>query len=234
MKRLLPITVLSFLFSVQVIAQKKEFEKELYIGAGGGALMSSVDFKPNVEQGQLWGVHGGISARYISEKNIGGLQLEINYAQSGWVEKFSPETNFAYNRTLHYLQIPLLWHIYGGDKIRFIFNAGPQLGFLLGSSDSMNEALAADIAAKKQQNPEKEKEIGMRYNLKPRKIDYGIIGGIGMEFKTGAGNISLEGRYYFGLGDIFENRRTKENFLFDRSANRIIEVKLSYFFKKLF
>ena len=120
-------------------------------------------------------------------------------------------------------------HVYFGKKVRFVINAGPQLGFLLGSSQNMNDALAADIAAKKQQNPDA--PIGMQYSLEPRKFDYGLIGGIGMELKTGVGNIELEGRYYFGLGDVFESRKSKEDFYFNRSAHRIIEAKLTYYYR---
>ncbi len=93
----------------------------------------------------------------------------------------------------------------------------------------MNEALSADVAARREENPDE--QIGMQYVLEPRSFDYGLVGGVGMELKTGAGNVELEGRYYFGLGDVFENRKTQENFFFNRSAHRIIEAKLSYFFK---
>ncbi|WP_436416607.1 porin family protein [Petrimonas sp.] len=227
MKRFLPI-FLFFLISVQLFAQKKEFEKELYVGVGGGALMSSVDFMPNVLQKQHLGIHGGISAKYITEKHL-GLLLELNYAQRGWTEDFPAESGFSYTKTLNYLEIPFMTHVYFGKKVRFVINAGPQLGFLLGSSQNMNDALAADIAAKKQQNPDA--PIGMQYSLEPRKFDYGLIGGIGMELKTGVGNIELEGRYYFGLGDVFESRKSKEDFYFNRSAHRIIEAKLTYYYR---
>ena len=227
MKRFLPI-FLFFLISVQLFAQKKEFEKELYVGVGGGALMSSVDFMPNVLQKQHLGIHGGISAKYITEKHL-GLLLELNYAQRGWTEDFPAESGFSYTKTLNYLEIPFMTHVYFGKKVRFVINAGPQLGFLLGSSQNMNDALAADIAAKKQQNPDA--PISMQYSLEPRKFDYGLIGGIGMELKTGVGNIELEGRYYFGLGDVFESRKSKEDFYFNRSAHRIIEAKLTYYYR---
>lgn len=239
MKRLLRTILLFFLLSVQIFAQKNDFEKELYIGVGGGALMSSVDFLPTVLQKSNLGIHGGISAKYISEKHL-GLLLELNYAQRGWTEDFPAESGFTYSKTLNYLEIPFMTHVYFGKKVRFIINAGPQLGFLLGSSDNMNEALAADITAKRQQEPER--LIGMQYVSEPKRFDYGIIGGVGMEFKTGVGNMALEGRYYFGLADLFRNRKTgdkeeteeielKDRFFFNRSSHRIIEAKLSYFFK---
>lgn len=68
-----------------------------------------------------------------------------------------------------------------------------------------------------------------QYSSELRRFDYGITGGLGMEFKSGIGNLQLEGRYYFGLGDVFENRKSRNN-IFNRSANRNIIVKLTYFF----
>lgn len=227
MKRILPIILWLFLFALPASAQKKQFEQEFYIGAGGGALMSSVDFVPAVLQKSHYGVYGGVSAKYISEKSL-GLILELNYAQRGWTEDFAPESGFAYDRTLHYLEIPLMTHVYFGNNVRFVINAGPQLGFLLKSNAAMNEALSNDIETQKQQNPTA--PIGMQYSSDSRNFDYGLIGGAGIELKTGAGNIQLEGRYYFGLGDIFENRKSKDNF-FNRSAHRVIAAKLTYYFE---
>lgn len=228
MKRLLPLIFLFFLFATKLSAQKTDFEKEFYVGFGGGALMSSVDFVPAVSQKQHLGIHAGISAKYISEKYL-GLLLELNYAQRGWVEEFPPESDFSYSKTLNYIEIPFMTHVYFGRKVRFNVNAGPQVSFLLGSSGNMNDALAADIEAKKKEDPNA--RIGLQYSSEPKKFDYGIIGGVGVELKTGVGNMVLEGRYYFGLGDIFESRKSKADFSFNRSAHRVIEAKLSYFFK---
>ena len=226
MKRFLPIFLLFILFATHLFAQKNDFKKELYIGVGGGAMMPSVDFVPIVFQTNKFGVHGGISAKYISEKSL-GLQMEVNFAQRGWTEEFPAETGFAYSRTLQYIEIPLMTHIYFGNKFRFVVNLGPQLSFLVGNSAQMNDALTKDIAAKTVENPDYKVA---QYSDALKKFDYGLIGGVGMELKTGIGNMTLEGRYYFGLGDIFESRKSK-NPLFNRSANRIIEARLTYFFK---
>ena len=220
--------ILLFLCSAQISAQKNQFDKELYIGVGGGAFASSVDFSPSVSQQPFIGIHGGVSAKYISEKHL-GLLVELNYAQRGWMEDFSPESGFSYDKRLNYLELPFMTHVYFCKKVRFLINAGPQLGFLLSSSDNMNDALAADIAARREADPDT--QIGMQYTLEPRRFDYGLVGGVGMEVRTGAGSLQLEGRYYFGLGDIFENRKSKADFFFSRSAHRIIEAKLSYLFK---
>ncbi len=208
-----------------VFAQKNDFKPELAVGINGGALYSSVDFSPAVLQKTKLGATGGITARYISEKSL-GLQVELNFSQRGWTEEFD-STGFAYSRTLNYVEIPLLWHIYFGDKMRFIMNMGPQLSCLIGSSAEMSDALAADIESRRQADTTA--KIGMQYYDVRTKFDYGLIGGLGMELKSGIGSFILEGRYYFGFGDIFENGRTATSY-FSRSAHRLIEAKLSYLY----
>lgn len=210
-------------------AQLNNFRNEFYVGTGGGALFSTVDFMPVVSQQSMMGIYGGLSAKYITEKHL-GLVAELNYTQRGWTEEFDAEQNFAYSRTLNYLEIPFMTHIYFGRNIRFIVNAGPQISILLNDNPEMNQALADDLAARKEANPEA--QIGVQYGpfSELSRVDYGLIGGIGMELKTGIGDFDLEGRYYFGLGDVFTSRRS-DNAFFSRSAHRLIEAKLTYYVK---
>lgn len=61
-----------------------------------------------------------------------------------------------------------------------------------------------------------------------RKFDYGIAGGLGIEYShPKVGHFLLEGRYYYGLGDIFGN--SKRDY-FGRSNNGSIIIKLTYLF----
>ena len=221
------LLISAVIFSLNLSAQKEEFKKELYVGFGGGALMSSVDFVPSILQKRNLGIHGGLSAKYISEKHL-GLILELNYAQRGWKEDFEENPDFLYSRTLNYLEIPFMTHVYFGNKVRFVFNAGPQIGILLNHSSQMSDELMLHVNQIQEQGNEK---YGAQYNNDLKKFDYGIIGGAGFELNTGAGSFQLEGRYYFGLGDVFESRKSKDNFFFNRSAHRIIEAKLTYFFR---
>jgi hypothetical protein len=210
-------------------AQREIFKGELYLGVGGGSLFSKVDFVPSVPMGFKQGIYGGISAKYISEKHL-GIVMEINYSQRGWEEEFESSSDFSYSRTLNYVDIPFMTHIYAGRKTRFIINIGPQISFLVGDNQKMSQALSDDLDARRAEDPEA--RIGMQYEgmYDLKKVDYGLIGGIGMEFKTGIGDFDLEGRYYFGLGDIFTSRRS-ENAYFSRSASRVIGVKLTYYMR---
>ena len=228
MKPFLPILLLAIISINPVVAQKKDaFKSEFYLGVGGGAMSTSLDFMPTIQQAFMMGVKGGISTKVITEKHL-GLVAEVNYAKRGWTEEFDPELDFSYSRTLDYLEIPVLTHIYFGKKLRFIVNAGPQISILLNDKQTMSQALADDIAEKQAADPEA--PIGVQYSSSDalKKLDYGLTGGAGLELKMGRGNLNLEGRYYFGLGDLFESRRS-QNAYFSRSAHRLIEAKLTYY-----
>lgn len=230
MRPLLLTIILAMLCTFSAYTQKKDiFKNEFYIGAGGGVMSSSLDFMPTVQQSYLMGINGGISARYITEKHL-GLIAELNYAQRGWKEEFNTEQDFAYSRTLNYLEIPFMTHVYFGKKIRFIINAGPQISLLLNDNPKMSQALAQDMAEKQAADPNA--KIGYQYSpfSELKKVDYGLIGGAGIELQTLLGIFNLEGRYYFGLGDVFESRRS-ENAYFSRSAHRLIETRLTYYIK---
>ncbi|MDR1517320.1 MAG: PorT family protein [Dysgonamonadaceae bacterium] len=230
MKKILALVALTLSLGFSLNAQSKEFKPQLFIGAGGGMIFSTVDFQPKVLQTQQRGVSGGFSVKYISEKHL-GLIGEINYTQRGWKEQFEDNADFAYNRRLNYLEMPLMTHIYMGRAVRFIINVGPQIGFLLGNSADMSPALSAKMAEAESAaaTDEAKKQVGPQYKEIQKKFDYGIIGGLGLEFNTGIGAFNLEGRYYFGLGDMFDTSIANKD-PFSRAANRVIYGKLTYYF----
>lgn len=229
MKQFILVLFISLLSFSSLYAQKKLFDNELFIGVGGGAKASSVDFVPSIPQNQKIDFFGGVSTKYISQNHL-GLIVEANYSRRGWEEKYDSESEFSYSRTLNYIEVPFLTHVYFGNKTRFIINVGPQVSFLLSDKQDMSSALAADVEVRKAIDPEA--PIGVQYSSfdQLNRFDYGIVGGVGMEVQTGIGNFDLEGRYYFGLGNIFESRRS-QNAYFGRSAHRLFEAKLTYYIK---
>ena len=231
MKHFILILLISTFGISNLSAQKEVFNNELYIGIGAGANASRVDFVPSIPQELKFDYHAGISAKYITQKHL-GLLLEANYSRRGWLEEFDEDSDFSYSRTLNYLEIPIMTHVYFGEKTRFIINLGPQISFLINDKQEMSSALAADLEAQRETDPNA--PIGVQYgpigDLK--RLDYGLVGGVGVELQTGIGAFNIEGRYYFGLGDVFESRRSR-NAHFGRSAHRIIEAKLTYFIQIL-
>lgn len=228
----LVLVVLLFATTAFVHAQQKDlFKPQLMFGVGVGQVFSSVDFVKKVPQNTSKGFSAGISARYISEKHLGVL-AELNFTQRGWIEDFK-DTNvpeFAYSRTLNYVELPLMTHIYFGNKVRFILNIGPQVSYMIGGKANMNDSLFNYMVDQRERDPNA--PVGLQYDPLNSKFDYGLLGGLGAQFDTSVGSFSLEGRYYFGLGDAFDSSR-KRSGNFSRSAHRYFAAKLTYYFMSL-
>ena len=223
MKRNTVFLFFSLVFTGIGIQAQNTFRPEWVIGVSGGIDFSSVSFSRKVAQNKLMGVNGGVTVRWITEKNL-GLQLEVNFSQKGWkedIEQMDEEktlsmSNPFYSRTLNYIDIPLLTHIYlGGNKIRFFVNMGPQIGFFL--YENRSENLNGESIPNK---PNAQHTLQIE-----KKIEWGLGGGPGLEFRSNAGYFLLEGRYYYGLSDIYSTRRGDA---FSKASNQIIAVKLSY------
>ena len=71
MKHFILALIISFISITSLYSQKKVFDNELYIGVGGGAYASSVDFVPSIPQNQKIDFFGGVSAKYIPLPNLG-------------------------------------------------------------------------------------------------------------------------------------------------------------------
>lgn len=229
--KLITLVVLLLSTSLFVEAQLSDtFKPQFTIGVGAGPVFSQVDFVPSVPQTNIQGLTIGVSGKYVSEKNLGVL-AELNFIQRGWQEDFSESevnTEHAYSRTLNYLELPLLTHIYFGNKnVKFIINIGPQVSYMLGDKANMNDALSNYIDGVLAEDPDF--PIGIQYKPIDSKFDYGLLGGMGIEFNTPVGTFDLQGRYYFGLGDSFDNTRSSSS-NFSRSAHRYIAGKLTYYF----
>ncbi len=221
------LVVLLFATNAMVQAQQYDkFKSQFTLGVGAGPVFTSVDFVSKIPQTNSQGLSGGITLRFISEKHL-GLLAELNYTQRGWTEDFSEapkNPDHSYSRTLNYIDLPLMTHIYFGDKVKFVLNLGPQFSYMFSDKASMSDALSVYVGELDVDDPE-----GLQYKEVDNKFDYGLLAGAGVEFDTGIGNFILEGRYYFGLGDSFDNSRSKPG-NFSRSAHRYFAAKLTYYF----
>lgn len=204
-------------------AQVEEPRSRFELGVAGGMNINSMEFQPSIRQKFLNGWAGGLNMRYTSEKYfsmICATQLEINFSQRGWQEDFDDGTKNSYSRVLDYIEIPLFAHLSWGKEERgfqFFLNLGPQFGFFLNEKEHYTgDWEIADRPVSLQ--PVYGKKI-------ENKFDYGIAGGLGLEWKTRAGNFFIEGRYYYALADIFGNSKTDD---FGRSANLTIHARLGY------
>ena len=207
--------------------------------------MSNVGFTPEVPQDMHGGLTGGITLRYTSEKyfkSICAIVAEINYAQVGWKERIQtpndePVINAvtglaeSYQRDMTYLQIPVMARMGWGRErrgLQFFAQAGPQVGFFLNEKTKMNFPWESRTPVYEDGSGRTSSIVAQDTMSVEHKIDYGIAGGIGLEFSVNrVGHFLLEGRYYYGLGDIFGN--SKRDY-FGRSNLSNIVIKMTYLF----
>ncbi|MDR2764567.1 MAG: PorT family protein [Tannerella sp.] len=195
------------------------FHQEWAVGAAGGVNLSSVGFSPKVQEDMLTGYLGGLTLRWITEKNL-GLQVELNFKQQGWKENFDelsvPEdANYRFQHRMNYAELPFMTHIYfGGKHTHFFVNLGPQIGFLLGehTEDNLNGATPQNINAQHTMPADK-------------RFEWGIGGGPGLELRTRIGYFLLEGRYYYALSDFYNTRHQD---VFAKASSQVISVRLTY------
>lgn len=217
--------VLLILLGGGSLFSQSEFEPEWAFGVNGGATFSKVSFNPKVSQQNLQQFVGGFSARYLSEKNF-GLQAELNFSQRGWQEQKDSIPDHKFTKSLLYLELPVMTHIYFnlGSRVRMVFNLGPQIGFQLSENvKEKNVILDPGYSVQNSGYP-------VQYELPTQnKFDWGIAAGGGFELRTGIGSFVLEGRYYYGLSDIYKNRKSD---YYAVSSNQVLNVKLTYFYRK--
>lgn len=207
------------------VSGQTHYSSNVAIGVKGGLDFSRVFFNPHVKQKMDIGATTGVMVRYVEENHF-GLIGELNFAQRGWGENFE-EYPYRYSRTLDYVDLCFLAHIFFGRRGRFFFNAGPQVGYFLGQhvKANFNPEDMSHLPDFPNINRINDQMI-LPINL---KIDYGISAGIGGEFNINRRNsISLEGRFYFGLANIFSTKRADT---FNASNQMTISATLGYWFR---
>ena len=226
MKTLRGILTLLLLSTALLASSQTHYEGNIAVGGKAGATLSLMQFNPTVPQTMLPGFMFGATFRYMEERHF-GLIAELNVEQRGWKEKFEGY-DYAYQRRLTYLQLPLLTHIYfGSNKFHGFFNAGPEVGLMIASSTSANfdyEHIAG-IAGFPITNRSVEQFTLDVHN----RFDYGLSAGLGIEMiARNKSSFTLEGRFYYGLGDVFRNRKKDT---FSGSSGMSIMVTLGYMYR---
>ena len=130
--------ILAALVTLLVTAQT-HYEGQIAVGGKAGATLSRVNFNPTVQQQMLPGMTAGVMFRYIEEKNF-GLVAELNLTQRGWKEDLE-ESGYNYSHRFTYLELPVMTHIYFGNRhVKGFFNLGPELNVMISDGISSNFA----------------------------------------------------------------------------------------------
>lgn len=202
------------------------YEGTFAVGGKAGATFSRVNFNPSVQQSMVPGFTAGAMFRYIEEKHF-GLIGELNITRRGWKEAFD-DSDYSFSRHFTYLELPIMTHIFfGNNRVKGFFNLGPELDIMIGDGLSSNfdyqNAHNLDYFDKNTRHIEQ-----YWLDIKNR-LDYGICAGAGMELNLNAKHsLLLEGRFYYGLTDVFANHKTD---VFSSSNSMTISVTLGYFYQ---
>lgn len=242
MKYLLALCLLTFL-PYTATAQVGDYRTDFAIGGSAGYVMSNVGFVPDVPQGWLPGYTAGLSVRYTCEKyfsSICSIVGEVNVTQTGWKEDIRDANNdpvyyyddaekmnpLNYERKITYVQIPFLARLGWGRErkgLQAFIQAGPQIGFYLSESTKTNVMLGHGTANQRASQVVAQDTLAVQ-----NKFDYGIAAGAGIELSLPkVGHFILEGRYYYGLGNIFKNSKSD---YFGKSNYGQIVIKATYLF----
>ena len=209
-----------------LLAAQTHYEGQISVGGKAGATLSRVNFNPTVQQTMLPGMTAGVMFRYIEEKNF-GLIAELNLAQRGWKENME-ESDYNYSHRFTCIELPIMTHIFfGNQRVKGFFNLGPELNVLVGDGISSNfdyeNARTMEYFLNNSRHVE---QLTMKVK---NRLDYGICAGAGMELNLNAKHsLLLEGRFYYGLTDVFPNHKTD---IFSSSNSMTIMVTLGYMYR---
>ena len=224
MKRQVSLVIM-LVIALSSLAQT-HYESNIAVGGKVGATFSRVNFNPSVQQSVSSGMTAGVMFRYIEEKNF-GLVAELNMTQRGWNESFD-DSDYSFCHRFTYLELPIMTHIFfGNDRAKGFFNLGPELNVMIGDGISSNfqyeGAGGMDYFMRNTRHVE-------QYTLDIKnRLDYGICVGAGMELNlTHKHSLLLEGRFYYGLTDVFANHKTD---IFSSSNSMTAMVTLGYFYR---
>ena len=214
MVRLLLVLIVLF---CSFLSQAQEKDSVSYfLGLKGGANFSTVDFSsfgPDPSTEIKAGFQSGIIFKRIGRPHL-GIQIELNYIRKGWETILSEENSSVYE--VYYLEMPLMSHAYiGQGKGKVFINLGMYVNTWLNgtvTNITANERISTEL--------DFDEEVYNQY-------DYGIVGGVGLSRDFNFGTLQLEGRYQFGLGNVYKP------VVFNREFTRytVYAINLNYLFR---
>ncbi|MEW5845588.1 MAG: porin family protein [Bacteroidota bacterium] len=185
MRRFIPI-----LFSFLALAGFGQ----TYVGIKGGYTVSDVAFSPVQNTSMLFadGLDYGVVFKYFNLKYF-GFQAELYKVNRGYRKPIDIAElgDTLYKRVNSYVELPIMMQLRFNLKLLTLhFNAGPYIAYLTEVREGDNSS--GDYQLSK-----------MSINiLRDNRIDYGLIGGVGLSRDFKWGTLYAEGRVGYGYGDI--------------------------------
>lgn len=206
------------------VSAETHYKPHISLGGHAGIAVSRMSFAPEVPQSWQIGPMAGIVVRYAEERLV-GIAAELNFVNRGWKELFADNPELSYSRTLSYITLPVMTHIsFGSPRAKCFFNLGPEFGFMISNHISSN----FDYRNAMQFLPGTRRVNQMSMDIS-NKFDYGITAGVGFEYYTTPRNsLSLDVRFYFGLGNIYPATKSDE---FSASRTMSLSAAIGYNFR---
>ena len=238
------IRTLAVFLGVLLAAGAASYGGEVKLGVHGGITI------PNIRGNQDDPFSKGFTSRQgpffgISmEKELAphwSLVAEVNYTSQGG-KRTGPQiitmdlgpglppvlyADFQNETILDYLEVPIMGRLTFGNKLRCFVNAGPYVGILLRaravtegtSALYLDEDLTMPISG--------EVDLGANTNVRDslKSTNIGLIGGGGLMYPLGPGDLILEAHFELGLTTIQKDVETS-----GKSQTGAVVVSLGYSF----
>lgn len=181
-------------------------QSDVSLGLKAGASLSGLVGADTQGTGSGFGFQGGVFANVGFTKML-AFQPELLYSQKGFKVPLIGTGGSAgtADYRLHYVDVPLAFHVNANG---LFFEAGPQVGFLVGASRRIENA-STDVKA--------------AYNT----VDVGYLAGLGYQRKTGPG-VGL--RYNGGFTNVSKELTINNTTYQDRARNSVFQLYLTYSF----
>lgn len=171
----------------------------------GGSSVLPLEVVENATYYPTVSYHGGLVLN-IGRGNL-TFQPEINYSQRHIRADYNQQgVSLSAKVMTNRIEVPVLAkYTFGQSNTRFFINGGPYGAYIL------NERYKANLISFGNANPTLRPIIesviaGLNnkeaaFEGSDGRISYGVTGGLGVAIKAGPGNLTLEGRALYELGD---------------------------------
>ncbi|MBO2012058.1 porin family protein [Hymenobacter negativus] len=176
----------------------------LSLGVKAGGSLSQLNNTDDVKYESIYGYHAGVFANITLSKYF-AFQPELLYSQKG--AKIVINAPYDYTRRLHYVDVPLLFHVNTGG---FFLEAGPQVGILVAARDKVGDVTTV---------------VNKDENF--TNADFSFIGGLGYQRKAGLG-VGL--RYVAGVTSINKPLAQGASTIQKEARNSVLQLYLTYSF----
>lgn len=197
----LTLVLLAFMLGFSTVAQAQRRGRggsDVSLGLKAGASLTNLTGNDAKNLDNLFGFHAGVFAN-ITLSSLFAFQPELLYSQKG----FKSSAANDYNLRLHYIDVPLAFHVNTGG---LFFEAGPQVGFLVSAKGNSGNVSV---------------DVKEGYNT----VDVGYLFGLGYQLKHGLG-VGL--RYNGGFTSI-DKATTIGNVTYqDKARNSAFQLYLTY------